>query len=158
MKPGRDITIVIDTREQDPLKLTLPTERGTLTTGDYSMKGLERFIGIERKSPDDLIGCLKNGGRERFERELSRGRGLDYFALVVEADMSTLASGDYRSKMLPACVLQSLFAFSVRYRLPIFFCPGRAYAARTVESLLVKYVAEIEKRYGLAGIKKGTNQ
>ena len=158
MKSAPNITIIIDTREQDPLTFTLPVERGTLTTGDYSIRGLERFVGIERKSPDDLIGCLKNGGRERFERELSRGRGLDYFALVVEADMSTLASGDYRSKMLPACVLQSLFAFSVRYRLPIFFCPGRAYAARTVESLLVKYVAEIEKRYGLAGIKKGTNQ
>jgi len=147
MKPGLDITIIIDTREQYPLSFALPTERGTLTTGDYSIRGLERFIGIERKSPDDLACCLKNGQRERFERELSRGRGLDYFALVVEADMATLAAGEYRSAMLPKAVMQSLLCFSVRYRLPVFFCPGRAYAARTVESLLVKYVAEIEKRY-----------
>jgi hypothetical protein len=35
----------------------------------------------------------------------------------------------------------------VRYKLPVFFCPNRAYTARTVESLLMKYVAEIEKRH-----------
>jgi len=142
-----DLTIITDTREQAPLSFTLPTERGTLTTGDYSIKGLERFIAIERKSPDDLVGCLKNGNRERFEKELSRGRGLDYFALVIESDMISLANGDYRSDMKPKSVLQSLMAFSVRYRLPIFFCPDREYASRVIESLLTKYVGELEKRF-----------
>lgn len=139
-------TIVIDTREQAPLDFSLPSERGTLVTGDYSIKGLERFIAIERKSPNDLVGCLKGEQRERFERELSRGRGLDYFALIIEADLEDLARGHYRSDMNPKSVLQSLMAFSVRYRLPVFFCPTRAYAARVVESLLTKYVCEIEKR------------
>jgi len=142
-----DLTIITDTREQAPLSFTLPTERGTLTTGDYSIKGLERFIAIERKSPDDLVGCLKNGNQERFEKELSRGRGLDYFALVIESDMISLANGDYRSDMKPKSVLQSLMAFSVRYRLPIFFCPDREYASRVIESLLTKYVGELEKRF-----------
>jgi len=140
------LKILIDTREQEPLSFTLPVERGTLTTGDYSIKGLEKFISIERKSADDLVGCLKNGQRERFEKELSRGKGLDYFALVVETDLAGLAGGDYRSRMIPKSVIQSLVAFSVRYRLPIFFCPDRKYAARVVESLLMKYVVELEKR------------
>ena len=144
-------TIIIDTREQNPLSFSLPAETGTLTTGDYSLKGLERFVAIERKSPDDLVGCLKNGERERFERELSRGRGLDYFALVIEADLPALARGEYRSKMNPKAVIQSLLAFSVRYRTPVFFCPDRAHEARIVESLLVKYLAEIEKRLKCAG-------
>lgn len=143
-----DLTIIIDTREQDPLTFSLSTERGTLTTGDYSIKGLESFIAIERKSPDDLVGCLKNGNRERFERELSRGRGLDYFALVIECELSDLACGHYMSNMKPKAAIQSLMAFSVRYRLPIFFCPDRVYAARVIESLLTKYVAELEKRLG----------
>ena len=125
----------------------MPIERGTLVTGDYSVKGLERFIAIERKSPDDLVGCLKGQHRERFERELSRGRGLEYFALVIEADLSSLAAGRYRSEMKPASVVQSLLAFSVRYNLPIFFCPDRKHVARVVESLLSKYVREIEKRF-----------
>jgi len=140
-------TIVIDTREKAPLAFSLPNERGTLATGDYSVKGLEKFIAIERKSPDDLVGCLKGKARERFERELSRGRGLEYFALVIEADLNTLATGQYRSEMKPASVIQSLLAFSVRYNLPVFFCPNREYAARVVESLLTKYVREIEKRF-----------
>ncbi len=140
------LVIIVDTREQDPLKFTLPSEQGTLTTGDYSIKGLERFVAIERKSPDDLVGCLKKGQRERFEKELSRGKGLDYFALVVESELAGLANGSYRSKMIPKAVIQSLLAFSVRYRLPIFFCPDRNHAARVIESLLTKYAAEIEKK------------
>jgi len=140
------LIIIVDTREQAPLKFALPSEQGTLTTGDYSIKGLERFVAIERKTPDDLVACLKNGQRERFERELSRGKGLDYFALVVESELAGLANGRYRSKMIPKAVIQSLMAFSVRYRLPIFFCPDRDYATRIVESLLTKYAAEIEKK------------
>ena len=141
-----ELKIIIDTREQDPLEFNLPSERGTLTTGDYSVKGLERFVAIERKSPDDLVGCLKDGQRERFEKELSRGRGLDYFALVIECELAALAKGAYVSAMTPKSVIQSILAFSVRYRLPIFFCPDRKHAARIVESLLTKYAAEIRKR------------
>ena len=141
--------IVIDTREQKPLEFSQPTETGTLPTGDYSVKGLEKFVAIERKSVDDLVGCLKKGSRARFEKELSRGRGLEYFALVIEADLAALAAGEYRSEMKPAAVIQSLLAFSVRYRLPVFFCPNRQYAARVVESLLSKYVREIEKKLKL---------
>ncbi len=136
-------TIVIDTREQNPLTFTLPTETGTLKTGDYSIRDLEGFIAIERKSPDDLVGCLKNGQRKRFERELKRGAEMPYFALVLECDLSSLSKGEYRSQMKPKAVIQSLMAFSVRYRLPIFFCPGRGYAAKVIESLLTKYLAEI---------------
>ncbi len=51
-----ELTIIIDTREQVPLSFSLPTERGSLVTGDYSIAGLKRFIAIERKSPDDLVG------------------------------------------------------------------------------------------------------
>ncbi len=136
-------TIIVDTREQIPLAFTLPTETGTLKTGDYSIKGLEDFIAIERKSPNDLVGSLKGGQRKRFERELSRGRELDYFALVIECDLSSLSNGEYRSQMKPKAVIQSLMAFSVRYRLPVFFCPGRGYAAKVIESLLTKYLTEI---------------
>jgi len=35
---------IIDTREQAPLPFSLLTERGTLATGDYAVKDLERFI------------------------------------------------------------------------------------------------------------------
>jgi len=136
--------IIIDSREQKPYSFETDSLTGTLSTGDYSVNGLENHISIERKELNDLIGCLSKG-RDRFERELQRAKGLDYFALVVEADLSDIAKGAYRSKMLPRAVLQSLMAFSIRYKMPIFFCGNRQYAERITESLLVKYCREVEK-------------
>jgi len=72
-------TIIIDAIQQTPLPFSLPTERETMATGAYSLKGLKH------KGLDDLVGCLKNGQQERFERKLSGGQGLSYFALVVES-------------------------------------------------------------------------
>lgn len=143
---SRAMQILIDTREQLPYKFENPSEIGTVPVGDYSIAGLEDLVAIERKELNDLIGCLTTG-RERFERELHKGRALDYFALVIEAKLSDLANGHYRSDMNPKSAIQSLLAFSVRYRLPIFFCENRKYGARVTESLLLKFAREIEKRH-----------
>ena len=41
------VTVVIDTREQRPADVApLKSVRGTLVTGDYSIKGLEDHIGV----------------------------------------------------------------------------------------------------------------
>ena len=137
--------IKIDTREQRPYRFETPAQVGTLSCGDYSIVGLENHVAIERKTIDDLIGCLTTG-RGRFERELHHGRALDYFALVIEGSLSDLSNGNYRSKMLPKSAIQSLLAFSVRYRLPVFFAENRSYGQRVTESLLLKYAREIEKK------------
>ena len=116
-----------------------------MNTGDYSILGAESFIAVERKTLPDLISCLCNG-RERFERELYRGKSLDYFAMIVECSLSDLVNGSYRSKMTPKSAIQSILAFSVRYRLPVFFVENRKYGARVTESLLLKYAKELKKR------------
>ena len=140
--------ILIDTRERIPYKFENPSEVGTIPIGDYSICGLESHIAIERKELNDLIGCLTTG-RERFERELYKARALDYFALIIEASLSDLVNGNYRSRMGSKSAIQSLLAFSVRYRLPIFFAESREYSQRVTESLLCKYAREIEKRFNL---------
>ena len=137
--------IVIDTREQLPYKFKTPAISGTLPTGDYSLAGLEDLIAIERKTLPDLIFCLCTG-RQRFERELHRGKSLDFFAIVVECSLSDLVNGNYRSRMTPRSAIQSILAFSVRYRLPVFFAENRKYGARITESLLLRYSKEMEKR------------
>lgn len=139
------ITISIDSREQLPYSFKTESETATLTTGDYSLKGASHLIAIERKTTNDLIACLTTG-RERFEKELHRGRALDYFALLIEASLSDLSNGRYQSKMLPKAAVQSLMAFSIRYNLPIFFVENRKFGARVTESLLLKYARELEKR------------
>ena len=139
------IRIIIDSREQKPYEFE-NSEVGTLSIGDYSICGLENHVAIERKELNDLIGCLTNG-RERFEKELFKGKALDYFALVIEASLLDLVNGHYRSKMGAKSAVQSLIAFSVRYKLPIFFCENREYGQRITESLLCKYSTEIERRF-----------
>ena len=141
------VIIKIDSREQRPYELE-NSEVGILHIGDYSLAGLEDCIAIERKTVDDFIGCLTID-RERFERELFKGRSLDYFALVIEVSLSDLANGHYRSQMGPKSAIQSLVAFSIRYRLPIWFCESRKYAQRVTESLLCKYAREVEKKFKL---------
>lgn len=138
--------IAIDTREQQPYEFKESSMVETVPTGDYSLVGLENHISIERKELNDLIGCLTTG-RDRFEKELHKGKALDYFALVVEASLSDLANGRYRSDMNPKSAIQSLLAFSVRYRLPIFFAENREYGQRVTESLLLKYARELEKKF-----------
>jgi len=137
--------IITDSREQKPYQFETQSEVGTLQVGDYSLAGGEHLVAIERKTLDDLIGCLTQD-RDRFERELHRGKALEYFCLVIECSLSELAGGRYRSKMLPKSAIQSLLAFSIRYRLPIFFCENRGYGQKLTESLLCKYAREIEKK------------
>ena len=49
-------------------------------------------MAIERKTANDLVGSLTRH-RERFERELHRGRALSYFALVVESSLADFVHG-----------------------------------------------------------------
>jgi len=137
--------IIVDTREQLPYKFK-DSEVGTIPIADYSACGLENYIAIERKELNDLIGCLTTG-RERFEKELHKSMALDYMALVIEASLSDIVNGRYRSNMNPKSAIQSLLAFSVRYRLPIFFAENREYGQRITESLLTKYAHEVEKKF-----------
>ncbi len=70
--------IVRDSREQSPFHFEdarfdgVEVIEGTLTTGDYSIAGLESRVAVERKSLADFIGSISTG-RERFEREVDQG-------------------------------------------------------------------------------------
>lgn len=80
---GFALRVVVDTREKLPLVFShLPSVRGTLYTGDYSVKGFENSFTVERKSAADLVQSLTHG-RERFMRELDRMRGYEFARLCV---------------------------------------------------------------------------
>lgn len=99
--------VICDTREQFPFgfqgirgrasqknrPLIVPVKLAGLTTGDYSIEGLEDWITIERKSLADLFGTIL-GDRERFERELSRMQ-----AIASHADPTSGAADGF------ACVI-----------------------------------------------------
>lgn len=139
--------ILIDSREQAPFTFAgyaVEVETATLPVGDYSLPGFTDRIAIERKTLDDLIGCLTQG-RDRFERELAKGRPYDFFAVVVEASLADVYAGKYVSKMAPQSALQSLVAFQIRYRTPIIWAENRKGGEYMTHSFLAKYLREIQQ-------------
>ena len=131
-------TITIDTREQTPLQFqTFQTESTTLTTGDYSVKGLEDVLTIERKSVPDLIGSLTSG-RERFNRELQRMMAMKSRTLLVIGEntnpLQTIVTGDYRSQTKPQSIMASLTSIEAK-GISLKFAQSPDVAARWVESV-----------------------
>ena len=144
--------IVVDQREKAPFGFQgnayegITTETGTLFIGDYSVKGLEESVAVERKSLPDLIMCLSRE-RDRFEKELIRSKGLDSFLVVVESSFEELAHGRYRSQMDPHAAAQSVMAFGARYRCGFFFAGSRPAAEYVTASFLRQYVKSAEKKF-----------
>lgn len=136
---GELMKIIIDTREQAPFSFLgfpdVQTVQGSLWVGDYSLAGLELEVSCERKSLEDLIGCLTKG-RERFERELMRSAYLRSFAVIVEQEAGWIQKGHYRSQLNPKAAWASVLAFSARYRVPFWFCRDRAEAEKITYDLL----------------------
>jgi len=141
--------IIVDSREQAPFSFQgyeCEVIEGGLATGDYSLVGLETMVAVERKSLDDLVGCLTGAGRDRFERELARARGFDCFAVVIEAAFSDLGAKKYKSGMNAHAACQSVLAFQIRYSIPFVWAGDRRAAEYTVYWTLSKYLREAETR------------
>ncbi len=93
------LTAVVDSREQTPWDLSPMTmETNGLNVGDYSIRGLESIVAIERKSLVDFVACC-GSERERFQKELDRLRGWPVSAIVIEANWADLELGQWRSKL-----------------------------------------------------------
>jgi ERCC4-type nuclease len=141
--------IILDTREQAPYsfdKYDVEVTRLGLDCGDYSLIGFEDRIAVERKSLDDLVGCLMGEGRKRFERELAKAKSYESFTVVVEATMEDLAHGRYRSQMNGHAACQSIAAFMVRHRVNFIFAGNRAGGEYITYSIMAKFADEIKKR------------
>ena len=111
LKP-ESLTVIIAKNEQLPWDNFAPLKMvtGTLTTGDYSIVGLEHCITIERKSLPDLVSCC-GGERERFERELQRMLAYPVRAVIVESDWGEIELGGWRSNITPKSVIGSILGW-----------------------------------------------
>ena len=130
--PKQPLRIVCDSREQAPFTFAgfaAVVEVAGLEAGDYSLAGFERRVAIERKSIQDLVGCL-TGERPRFERELQRLKAMDAAAVVIEQPQGVLRLGHFRSRMDAGAAWQSCLALSMRFRVPFFWAENRADAER----------------------------
>ncbi len=140
---------IVDTREKTAWRFAhLPAERGTLATGDYSVRGLETLVALERKSLGDLVACCGRG-RERFVAELVRLRAYRFRAVVVEATLAELERGGWPGKLAPSHVLGSIASWQARY-CPFVFAGDADAAARWAERYLFQAARAIYERYSAA--------
>ena len=119
-------------------------EPATLETGDLCLASHSDGAVIERKTPSDLASCI-GAGRERFERELKRGRYCGRFAVVVEgpmADVCIAARGIHAN-----AVIGTIAAWTLRF-CPFTFAGNERFAADFAFRLLASQLPSAERRLG----------
>lgn len=129
--------VVVDDRERLPYEFPSWVP-GRLPTGDYSLVGFESEVAVERKSKEDAYRSL-GADRDRFEAEVKRLSEFRYPALVIESSLPDFLVPPPLSSMHPRAAIATLLAWSVRYRLPIFFCGDRWHAQALVGHVLRFY-------------------
>jgi hypothetical protein len=89
-KTSDPLHILVDTREQNPLKLSCKTSVSKLDVGDYTCQNHFHNSFIERKSLEDFCGTMSQG-YDRFKEEVARAAELGFYLVVlVEEKLETL--------------------------------------------------------------------
>jgi len=144
-------TIIIDTREKSPFhfrgiatdekprdQLVVKTRYATLSTGDYSIEGHEDQVTVERKSKEDAYLSFGTN-RNRFQREFERMSAMDHAAVVIEADWLNLMRPPHMSKMRSKSIYRTVIAWSQRYGVHFYTCPGKRFAEITTLRILERW-------------------
>ena len=143
--------IIIDNREQTPLPFSpaVPTRRGTLYPGDYSIEGYTRSWAVERKSIADLIGSLighkrltdgtRRNNRDRLIEELTTMRGFDFAAVIVTGPRYAIEGHQYQSRVEPANVMGMIASIEALTGVPFVFYDSPEEAARWVATEALHY-------------------
>ena len=87
-------------------------ERGRLETGDIALTALPEGAVIERKTASDMASCI-GANRERFDRELKRGRYVGKLIVVVEATLADVCSAS--RGVSHNAIVGTLAAWTLRY-------------------------------------------
>lgn len=155
--------IVVDTREQMTPRARhrlkafgVPYERGTLNFGDYAAnitlpsgelldtsKTMTAKCVVERKmSLDEMAGCLGRE-RKRFERELCRARdaGATVYLVIEDGSWEKIEAHNYRSKLNPDAMYNSLVAYQSRYGVHVLFT-SQFSSARLIKEILYRDIKE----------------
>jgi ERCC4-type nuclease len=135
--------VIVDTRERaeyrwwfDPDDCCEGSELLKLDTGDYSIKGMEHLLSIDRKRNTAEIS--QNIVDSRFFDELERMQVFKYKAIVCEFNMFAIMNFPYSSgipnnklkniKITSKLILSKIAYIQAQYNIPFIFCDNREYA------------------------------
>lgn len=147
-----NFNIIIDTREQQPWTFDhhlVSSEK--LDTGDYSVRGLEEILCIERKKSVSEIA--NNITEKRFKDVVGRMTQYKYSFLLFEFDLEDILIYPVGStvpkkmwdkiKISPNFIIKHLVELQVFFNIKVLFCGCPSNAERMALSIMKK-VYEIE--------------
>lgn len=127
--------------KEKQVPLVIETAAADLHTGDYTIRGMDHMLAVERKSIEDLYGTL-TGSRDRFENELERMQALDFAAVVVEGDWHRVMRGLPDRKVNPQSIFGSVIAYQQRFRGVHWWFADHRRDAETITFRILRYYAE----------------
>lgn len=130
------IPIVQDQQEQrpwvfDPTRFAVETVK--LPTGDYTLKGYEGRLCVERKSLGDFVTSVTHEWlvhRKRWYRMAA----FDIAAVVVEADIADLWAHRYESDASPASVVGRANAIFLDHAVPVLWWGSKSACVAMAEN------------------------
>lgn len=140
---AKKFTILRDSREKTGWNFRASAncngmEIRKLKTGDYSLKGYEHLVMIERKSIPDLW-CTFLQRREVFLKEIARASEYPIKYLIIEGSYKDIAAGFRYSKVNPDVILAMLISLEIRYDIHVVFLDKRSDVSQEyVRKLLAK--------------------
>jgi len=133
--------MIRDSREKKPWDYSRDTSFGgqevaALKSGDYSIKGLENVITIERKKDANELIANFTTDKDRLYREIERLKEYKFAAIVIEQSLTQLLNADnyfiskrYKNRKVPvAIVIQNLIKIMVEHGILIVFAGKKAKA------------------------------
>lgn len=151
-----DYIIIKDTREQlgwefKPYGNCKGMEIDTLKTGDYTIKGYEDVVIIERKRSVEEIANNLGKKFEQFEAEMERMSTIPNAYILCEFNLQTLLDFPAGAKVPKALasqikmngpfILRRLLELQIKYNVKILFC-GSAYNGFIVAASIFKRVVD----------------
>lgn len=153
-------TVIKDTREQDgwffaPYDKCEGMEIGTMHTGDYTLKGYEDVVCVERKASVSEIAMNLGRKKKPFQEEIERMKDFHFSFLILEFSMDNVLKYPEGSKVPRAArskvkvtgkyLLKCLMEFEIWYNTKIIFC-GNKQNAFLVTNSIFKRLTELFDR------------
>ena len=153
---NRSFSVLIDTREKQPWELEDPNiidrEFLKLDTGDYTVRGLEDKICIDRKKSVNELAI--NIHQNRFKDELERVREFPHAYIIIEASLRDVIeypkTADLPTKVKKKIrtngtfLMNCLTRMEIEYGFNIIFGHDRYYSQKIAISLMREIVRKYE--------------
>jgi len=125
-----------------------------LDTGDYTLRGLEKKLCIERKASPEEMAINLGKEKPRFMREIERMQTFDHKIILMEFTLQQLLDFPNHAgsrvphikrnevRMTGAFMLKSLMEIQIKYGVHLLFCGSRMASMKTISSIF-KRMAEL---------------